>query len=72
MRKTSLLAGAALLLGAYTATAAEDYTCGTPPTCAELGYDQSVSDCSGKKRSNVRLTRQKFSAPVIVKARGID
>lgn len=49
MRKTSLLAGAALLLGAYTATAAEDYTCATPPTCAELGYDQSPSDCAGKK-----------------------
>lgn len=45
MRKTSLLAGAALLLGAYTATAAEDYTCATPPTCAELGYTDAASAC---------------------------
>lgn len=48
MRKTSLLAGAALLLGAYTATAAEDYTCATPPTCAELGYTDAAANCEGK------------------------
>lgn len=49
MKKTSLLAGAALLLCAHAATAAENYTCAAPPTCAQLGYNQSVSDCSGKK-----------------------
>lgn len=50
MRKTSLLiSAAALLLGAGTATAAEDYTCATPPTCASLGYTDTVANCSGKK-----------------------
>ena len=48
MRKYGLLIGTAVFLAAGAA-AAEDYTCATPPTCAELGYDQTASDCAGKK-----------------------
>ena len=49
MKKTSLLIGTALLFSAHAVTAAENYTCATPPTCASLGYDQSASDCAGRK-----------------------
>lgn len=49
MKKTSLLIGTALIFGAHAATAAEDYACATPPSCAELGYNQTVNDCAGKK-----------------------
>ena len=59
MRKTSLLAGAALLLGAYTATAAEDYTCATPPTCAELGYNQYSSSCTNSVKCPFDTTKVK-------------
>lgn len=48
MRKYGLLIGTAVLLTAGTVTAAEDYTCATPPTCAELGYTNSASECNGK------------------------
>lgn len=47
MKKTSLLIGTALLFGAHAATAAEDYACATPPTCAELGYTHSKNECNG-------------------------
>lgn len=46
MKKTSLLIGTALMFGAHAATAAEDYACATPPTCAELGYNQYASSCT--------------------------
>lgn len=45
MKKISLLIGTALLFGAHAAAAAEDYTCATPPTCAELGYTDSKNYC---------------------------
>ncbi|MBS4774192.1 MAG: hypothetical protein KHX55_07990 [Proteobacteria bacterium] len=48
MKRISLLIGTALLLCAGTATAAEDYTCATPPTCAELGYTDTAANCEGK------------------------
>ena len=46
MRKYLLLAGAALIGLGGSAYAAETINCDTLPTCTELGYTKSKSDCS--------------------------
>lgn len=46
MNKRYVLGGVLTLLLANPAYAA--FNCATPPSCASLGYDQSVSDCEGK------------------------
>jgi len=44
-RKNGLLAGAALMMAAFSFNEAQATSCAVPPTCAQLGYTMKKADC---------------------------
>jgi len=45
--KNNLLAGAALMMAAFSFNEAQATSCAVPPTCAQLGYVLKADDCKG-------------------------
>ena len=64
--KTRTLFGAGLTALAFSSiftSTAFAQTCATVPTCDELGYDLSETDCSGKKALKCPFDNTKFYCP---------